>query len=143
MWATPAHASSMASSTAANILAVYDDAAALRSAMLLIPAMALHGIGHEQTSVGGTHCIPLSAANTSLRYHHAVRAYGRVKLVTRSVGEQDSSADGWKLVLHSEPCGSVCAVAFTAIEADLEAFSPGRAAVHDGHGRLAEGERAF
>ena len=33
--------------------------------------------------------------------------------------------------------------AFTVIEADLEAFSPGRVAVHDGHGRLAEGERAF
>ena len=31
----------------------------------------------------------------------------------------------------------------TVIEADLEAFSPGRAAAHDGHGRLAEGERAF
>ena len=29
------------------------------------------------------------------------------------------------------------------IEADLEAFSSGRAAAHDGHGRLAEGERAF
>ena len=39
--------------------------------------------------------------------------------------------------------GSLCAEAFTAIEADLEAFSPGRAAAHDGHGRLAEGERAF
>ena len=34
--------------------------------------------------------------------------------------------------------GSLCAEAFTAIEADLEAFSPGRAAAHDGHGRLAE-----
>ena len=33
--------------------------------------------------------------------------------------------------------------AFTVIEADLEAFSPGRAAAHDSHGRLAEGERAF
>ena len=30
-----------------------------------------------------------------------------------------------------------------AIEADLEAFSPGKAAAQDGHGRLAEGERAF
>ena len=28
-------------------------------------------------------------------------------------------------------------------EPGLEAFSPGRAAAHDGHGRLAEGERAF
>ena len=30
-----------------------------------------------------------------------------------------------------------------AIEADLEAFGPGRAAAHGGHGRLAEGERVF
>ena len=44
--------------------------------------------------VGRTQCMPLSAPNTCLRYHHAVRAYGRVKLVTRSVGEWDSSADG-------------------------------------------------
>ena len=94
MWATPPHVSLMASTTTDGNLAVYDDAAGLRSAMLLIPAMALHGFGHEQTSVGGTRCMPLSAANTCLRYHHAVRAYGRVKLVTRSVGEQDSSANG-------------------------------------------------
>ena len=52
--------------------------------------------------------------------------------------------------VQSEPrgslCGAVvpCAVAFTrCIEADLEAFSPGRVAAHDGHGRLAEGTRAF
>ena len=32
------------------------------------------------------------------------------------------------LVLHSAPCASLCTEAFTAIEADLEAFSPGRAA---------------
>ena len=30
-----------------------------------------------------------------------------------------------------------------AIEADLGAISPGRAAADGGHGRLAEGERAF
>ena len=48
------------------------------------------------------------------------------------------------VVLHSdEPCGSVCAVAFTAIEADLEVFSPGRAAAVGVHVWLAEGERAF
>ena len=39
--------------------------------------------------------------------------------------------------------GSLYAETFTAIKADLEAFSPGREAVHDGHGRLADGERAF
>ena len=43
-------------------------------------------------------------------------------------------------MLHSAPRGSLCTVAFTATEADLEAFSPGRAAAHDGHGRLAEGD---
>ena len=70
-------------------------------------------------------------------------AYGGDLLLGVGVGEQNSAADGWKLVLHSEPCGSVCAVAFTAIEADLEAFGPGRAAAHGGHGGLAEGERVF
>ena len=46
-------------------------------------------------------------------------------------------------MLHSESRGSVCAVAFTAIEADLEAFSPGRVAAVGVRGGLAEGERAF
>ena len=73
----------------------------------------------------------------------AVHRCGRVILSCVGVGEQDSAADGWKLVLHSEPRGSVCAVAFTVIEADLEAFSPGHAAAHGGHSGLAEGERAF
>ena len=44
------------------------------------------------------------------------------------------------------PLCPVVPVAFrrpSSFEADLEAFSPGRAAAHDGHGRLAEGERAF
>ena len=84
----------MASTTTDDILAVHDDAAVCAVAMPLIPAMALQGIGHEQTGVGRTQCMPLSAPHTCLRYHHAVRAYGRVKLVTRSVGEQDSAADG-------------------------------------------------
>ena len=39
-------------------------------------------------------------------------------------------------MLHSAPRGSLCAEAFRATEADLEAFSPGRAAAHNGHGRL-------
>ena len=84
----------MASTTTDGNLAVYVDAAVRAVAKLRAPAMALHGIGHEQTSVGRTQCMPLSAPNTCLQYHHAVRAYGRVKLVTRSVGEWDSSADG-------------------------------------------------
>ena len=49
-------------------------------------------------------------------------------------------------MLQSEPRGSLCAVAFTAIEADLEAFSPASWSGSgsrdttdgdDGHGRLA------
>ena len=84
----------MASTTTDGNLAVYVDAAVGAVAKLNAPAMALHGIGHEQTGVGRTQCMALSAPNTCLQYHHAVRAYGRVKLVTRSVGEQDSSADG-------------------------------------------------
>ena len=42
-------------------------------------------------------------------------------------------------MLHSEPRGSLCAVAFTVIEADIEAFSPGRVAAHGVRGGLAEG----
>ena len=84
----------MATTTTDDILAVYDDGAEDAVVTLNAPAMALHGIGHEQTGVGRTQCMALSAPNTCLQYHHAVRAYGRVKLVTRSVGEQDSSADG-------------------------------------------------
>ena len=46
-------------------------------------------------------------------------------------------------MLHSASRGLLCAEAFRAIEADLEAISLGRAAAHGGHGGLAEGERAF
>ena len=46
-------------------------------------------------------------------------------------------------MLHSEPRGSLCAEAFTPIEADLEAFSPGRVAALGVRGGLAEGEHAF
>ena len=60
-----------------------------------------------------------------------------------AVGEQDSAADGSQQVLHSEPCVVLCAEAFMAIEADLEAFSPGRAAALGVRGGLAEGERAL
>ena len=94
LWVRPEHVGSMATTTTDDILAVHDDAAVGAVAMPLIPAMAVQGIGQEQTGAGGTQCMPLSAANTCLQYHHAVRAYGRVKLVTRSVGERDSSADG-------------------------------------------------
>ena len=60
------------------------------------------------------------------------------------LGVSDVRADvlRWGPVTSAR-AGSLYAVAFTVIKADLEAFSPGRAAAHDGHGRLAEGERAF
>ena len=48
-----------------------------------------------------------------------------------AVGEQDSAADGSQQVLHTAPCVVLWAEAFTVIEADLEAFSPGHAAAHD------------
>ena len=51
----------MASTTTDDIPAVHDDAAVCAVAMPLIPAMALQGIGHEQTGVGRTQCMPLSA----------------------------------------------------------------------------------
>ena len=38
-------------------------------------------------------------------------------------------------MLHSEPRGSLYAEAFTAIEADLEAFGHGQEAGHNVHGR--------
>ena len=64
----------MASSTMDDHLAVHNDANSLRSAKQKIPAIALQATGHEQTGVGGTQSMPLSAANTCLRYHQAVRA---------------------------------------------------------------------
>ena len=56
------------------------------------------------------------------------------------------TCDNCELMLHTArhaARSSLCAEAFTAIEADLEAFSPGRTAAHDGHGRLMEGKRAL
>ena len=70
-------------------------------------------------------------------------AHGADVLTCSAVGEQDSAADGSQQVLHSEPCVVLCAEAFMVIEADLEAFSPGRAAALGVRGGLAEGERAF
>ena len=67
-----------------------------------------------------------------------------------AVGEQDSAADARRLTTDAPQRATRLGVrrpprcvAFAVIEADLEAISPGRAAAHDGHGRLAEGERAF
>ena len=53
--------------------------------------------------------------------------------------------DMWSLpgLLRTMSRGSLCAEAFRAIEADLEAFSPGRVAAVGVRGGLAEGERAF
>ena len=74
LYATPTHASLMVSSTMDDHLAVHDDANSLHSGKQNIPAMALQATGHEQTGVGGTQSMPLSAATTCLRYHQAVRA---------------------------------------------------------------------
>ena len=70
----PVHTSSTVTTTTDDLLAVHDDANSLRSGKQKIPAMALQATGHEQTGVGGTQSMPLSAANTCLRYHQAVRA---------------------------------------------------------------------
>ena len=64
-----------------------------------------------------------------------------IVVVTAGVGEQDSAADGSQQVLHTAPCVVLWAEAFTVIDADLEAFSPGRAAALGVRGGLAEGER--
>ena len=72
--ATPTHTNLMALSTMDDHLAVHNDANSLRSAKQKIPAIALQATGHEQTGVGRTQSMPLSAANTCLRYHQAVRA---------------------------------------------------------------------
>ena len=84
----------MASSTTSGNLTVYEHEEGDAVAKLRAPAMALHGIGHEQTGVGRTQCMPLSAANTCLLYRQAVHRYGRVILSCVGVGEQDSAADG-------------------------------------------------
>ena len=51
LWVRPEHVGSMATTTTDDILAVHDDGAEDAVAKLRAPAMALHGIGHEQTSV--------------------------------------------------------------------------------------------
>ena len=51
----------MASSTTSGNLTVYEHEEGDAVAKLRAPAMALHGIGHEQTGVGRTQCMPLSA----------------------------------------------------------------------------------
>ena len=75
--ATPAHASLMASSTMDDHLAVHDDANSLRSGERKAkdPCHGSAGLwAREQTGVGGTQSMVLSAAITCLRYHQAVRA---------------------------------------------------------------------
>ena len=67
----------MAASTTDDflILTVGDDVVGVNTQKT--PAMALQATGQEQTGVGRTQSMPLSAANTCLRYHQAVHAYGR------------------------------------------------------------------
>ena len=67
----------MAASTTDDflILTVGDDVVGVNTQKT--PAIALLGIGHSQTTVGGTQCMPLSAPHTCLRHCRAVHAYGR------------------------------------------------------------------
>ena len=101
LWAMPAHATrqlSTATTTTDDLLAVHDDAInSLRSGKQKIPAMALQGIGHEQTGVGGTQWMVLSAAITCLRFHHAVRdRAGSYAPASRSASKiLPPTADSW------------------------------------------------
>ena len=75
----------------------------------------------------------------------------RIVLSCVGVGEHDSAAMGSRLTLTlptQRATGHAPALAWPveacmSIEADLEAFSPGRVAAVGVRGRLAEGERAF
>ena len=67
----------MAASSADDHLTVGGDANVVGVDTQKIPAIALLGIGHSQTTVGGTQCMPLSAPHTCLRHCRAVHAYGR------------------------------------------------------------------
>ena len=64
----------MAASTTDDflILTVGDDVVGVNTQKT--PAMALQATGHEQTGVGGTQWMVLSAGITCLQYHQAVRA---------------------------------------------------------------------
>ena len=86
MWATPPHVSLMASTTTDGNLAVYVDAAVGAVAKLRAPAMALHGIGHEQTGVGRTQCMPLSAAVVNRR--SAGRERGTKSMLVLTVADE-------------------------------------------------------
>ena len=95
----------------------------------------------------GTQYHPLSAAINKRRSPERPCGTGRVLVSCVAVGGHwfclrrlttDAPQSATRL-------GSVRlrAVAFTVIEADLEAISPSHAAAHGGHSGLAEGERAF
>ena len=82
LWVRAEHVGSMATTTTDDILAVYDDAAVGAVAKLRAPAMALHGIGHEQTNVGRTQCMPLSAAVVNRRSADRERGTQRMLMLT-------------------------------------------------------------
>ena len=112
-----------------------------------VPGMDLLGLRLSQTVVKRTHGYPLSALHTSLPYWEAengANGYTVVCVTRRPAGfcrrRLTSGAAQQATRLRR---GSLYAETFTAIKADLEAFSPDREAAHDGHGRLVEGERAF
>ena len=111
-----------------------------------VPGMDLLGLRLSQTVVKRTHGYPLSSAlHTSLPYweaeNGASHGYNAVVCVTRRPA-------GFcrrrltSMVLHSKPRGSLYAETFTAIKADLEAFSPGRVPSGSRRPRPACGRRA-
>ena len=93
--------------------------------------------------VGGTQWMPLSAAIKQRLVWGAHGGTGGIVLLAARTKDAFRPPAQWWPALPSAPRSSAGAEACMPIEADLEAFSPGRTAAHDGHGRLAEGERAF
>ena len=118
---TESTSSLMASMTTDVVLAVYDDGAGLREQTLKVSATSQEVMGTGSFQLGP------SADGLS--------AYGGGRSTCSARLEQDSAADGSQQVLHTAPCVVLWAEAFTVIDADLEAFSPGRVAAHDVRGR--------
>ena len=98
---------------------------------------------------GGTQWMVLSAAVNSLMVCSAREGTGSVLWSAAATNiafeTRGLCASGAEVAasLPSAPRSSPGAEAGRAIESDLGAISPGRATAGGGHGRLAEGERAF
>ena len=110
--------------------------------MLPVPSTALQS--DHQTVNGGTQWMVLTAAVNSpmvcgAREGTGSACYGQPPRQTLPLRLRRRGSRA----LPSAPRSSPGAEACRAIEADLGAISPGRAAAGGGHGRLAESERAF